>query len=37
MNRVLKTIGHTCTVCAAAGFVALGVITAATLIWVMMI
>lgn len=37
MNKAIKVIGNTCTACAAAGFVALGVVTAATLVWVMLI
>jgi len=37
MNRVLKRIGYTCTICAAAGFTALGIVTVATLVWVMLI
>lgn len=37
MNRIVRSIGHTCTICAAAGFIALGIITAATLVWVMLL
>lgn len=37
MNRALKIIGNTCTYCAVAGFAALGLITVATLVWVLLI
>ncbi len=37
MSKILRVIGHTCTLCAATGFIALGIITAVTLLWVMMI
>ncbi len=37
MNKTVRLIGETCTVCATAGFIALGIVTAATLIWVMFI
>ena len=36
MNKVIKNIGYTCTICAAIGFTALGAVTLATLIWVML-
>ena len=37
MNKTIRVIGNTCTACAAAGFVALGIVTAVTLVWVMLI
>ncbi len=37
MNKAIRIIGNTCTYCAAAGFTVLGLITVATLVWVMML
>jgi len=37
MNEAFRIIGNTCTYCAAAGFAALGVVTAATMVWVIML
>ena len=37
MNKALRIIGNTCTYCAITGFTALGLVTAATLVWVLMI
>ena len=37
MNKSINIIGNTCTYCAIAGFTALGLITAATLAWVMLL
>ena len=37
MNKAIGFIGNTCTYCAAAGFTALSLVTAATFVWVMML
>lgn len=37
MSRVLKAIESTCIVCVGAGILTLGIVTVATLVWVMLI
>jgi hypothetical protein len=37
MGKLMKTIGNTCTICTAAGLAALGAVTLATLLWVVLI